>query len=255
MAKYKIYNGDKNKWKVVLVKTLDGTEPIIYRLVNLATFEIVEVPAYRLLDDFVLNRGNIIVNIRFKHNKVVIIDENGYDNADECILVDFEDNDIESIYEWAISHGELGQEVINNFDAQKNNRSTRNIRINDKEKIVWTCGRGHSIKCGFATYYSLKAGCPICDAVRDGNRVSLKYWGDITDNKKIVRYFDQSPYNDSYSSEIPFDSKSKIFFEGDNEEFSEMRLYDVTVKGIKPFEVKKEIVNLTRKNQKRRKDK
>lgn len=252
MGANKVYDGEKNKWKVILIKTIDDTEPIVYRLVNIGTFETIDVPAYRILDEFTYSGDKIITNVKCKHNSVTIVDDSGYNSIDECIMVDIENTDVENIYEWSLTHDRVGQQIINSFDNDENKISPRNIRIDDRNKIVWTCDKHHSIKCEFAAYYSLGGKCPICEAINNKARVSLRYWGDLTDNKDIVRYFDTSQYNELYSSNIPFDSKSKVYFEGDNGECSKMSLYDVTVKRMEPFEVKRETVNLTRMRPKHR---
>ena len=71
-----------NIWKVIMIKTIDGVEPVYYRLVNLYTYDIVTIPAYRLLDEIINEKKNII-NIKCTHNIPVIIDENGYISLDE----------------------------------------------------------------------------------------------------------------------------------------------------------------------------
>lgn len=253
MATKNVFNEDKNKWKLVMIKTIDGKEPVIYRLVNLATFDAIEVPAYRILDDFVYKDDRVIVNIRFEKNALTLVNKDGYDSLDECIMVDMEDTEVLNVYEWAMYNGEFGERILSTFDNNKNKVSPRQIRIDSINKITWTCEKGHSIKCGFPTYYSLGGRCPICEALSLRQRPSLNYWAAVTNNKKLVEQFDNSHHNMVYSTEIPYDSKKKVYLSDEKIDVC-MPLYDITVKGIEPFKLEQKIINLTRKTPKHKRN-
>ena len=52
----KVTNEDKNRWKIVLIKTIENREPIYYRVVNLYDYSIKTIPAYRILEDLIRHR-------------------------------------------------------------------------------------------------------------------------------------------------------------------------------------------------------
>ena len=238
-----------NIWKVIMIKTIDGVEPVYYRLVNLYTYDIVTIPAYRLLDEIINEKKNII-NIKCTHNIPVIIDENGYISLDEVIIVDEFDAEIPDIFEWSLRN-ELGNKIMSRYSTEANTFSPSNYKIDSLEKLYWTCNNGHTINCGFPTYFSTKCKCPICDLEDKGETPSLKYWAYITNNFNILKEYDEANNNSEYSSDISWKSRKKVWFRRGDEEVQEC-LYNVTVKNMEPpfLKNKKQVINLNKHKKK-----
>lgn len=219
-------------WKIVLVKTIDGTEPIYYRLANLSTYQTQDVPAYRILDEVINNKKNII-NLRCRNNLISIVDSNGYENTDELIQFDEFDDSIPTLLEWAMSQGELGTKILNRFDTEKNSIPPSNIKINSTEQIAWTCEKGHTIYCDFAVYFSIKFQCPMCKTQENNHMLSFRSWANFTKNQKLLQEYDAAQNNKVYSSDIGWKQRNKVWFRRGDEEVSES-LYNITVKNIEP---------------------
>lgn len=237
---------DKNikKWKVVLIKTIDDKEPIYYRLVNLYDYSVENIPAYRLLDEIINNKKDII-NVKCKNNSVIIVDKDGYENVSEVIIVDEFDKEVINLYDWALSHDKMGYELLARFDSRKNTFSPSNFKVDSMDKIAWTCKNKHTIVCGFQAYLSNSCSCPICEMEKNGDTPSLSYWAHITDNLDILKEYDQADNNKEYSTSISWKSRKKVFFKKDGEEVQAC-LYNITVKGQKPPYSNNDAVNLSK---------
>ena len=107
----KVTNEDKNRWKIVLIKTIENREPIYYRVVNLHDYSIKTIPAYRILDE-VINNGLNIINLKCNDNKPRIIDEQGYESVEGIIIVDEFDNEIDNIFDWCIDNSGIGNHIL-----------------------------------------------------------------------------------------------------------------------------------------------
>lgn len=234
-------------WKIVLVKTIDNIEPIYYRLVNLKTYEVVDIPAYRIFDEVISGKRNIC-NLSCEHNSIVIVDDDGYKTTEELIVIDEFDKEIPNLLNWIIQNGQKGVDVINRFDSEKNSGSPSNFRINSSKKIAWTCEKNHTIFCDFPTYFSTKCKCPICEADAQGEMLSLRTWARLANRPDILKEYDEALNNEQYSAEIGWKQRKKVWFRRNNEEVSEI-LYNVTVKNMEPpfsKQNKKKKVNLSR---------
>lgn len=223
-----------DKWKIVLIKTIDNREPVYYRLVNMFDYTIENIPAYRLLDEIV-NKKKDIVNVKCENNQVVIIDDDGYESTRDIIIVDEFDTEIQNIFDWAMQNEEMGSTIISRFDSEKNAFSPSNFKINSTEKIAWTCKNNHTIRCGFPAYFSTKGVCPICEMEESGKLPSLKYWAHMTGNLDILKAYDNAVENKEDSNEISYKARKKVWFNiSDNEKDCEQEiLSNVTVKGYK----------------------
>ena len=228
----KIEKGNINEWKIVMVKLINGIEPIWYRIVNLYNFNIETIPAYCILDE-VISKGLNIINLKCKNNTPVIIDNDGYESIDDVIIIDEFKDDIENIWDWCLRHGEIGNKILNSFDSSKNEESPSDFSIDADEKIYWTCDNKHTIYCGFPTYVSTDGECPICKLEEQGETPSLSYWANLTDNKELLKMYEESSFNDEQSSKISYKSRKKVWLHKDGKEL-QFSLCDITVKGIEP---------------------
>lgn len=245
-----VVNSDKNKYKIVLAKTIELQEPIYYRIVDLSSYITDEVPAYRLLDE-IITKGKNITNIRCENNRVYIVDEDGYDSAKEVILIDEFDNEIEDIYDFALSNGEIGSTIIKRYNAELNRYSMSNYRIDSSEQLAWTCDAGHTIYSDFATYFGTRCNCPICEAQNNNKVMSLCYWARITHNKEIIEAYDEAcDLNNKDSRHRAWNSRKVVSFKKGNEVI-EAKLCDIT-SGIEKLHFNEDIVHidLTRHNKK-----
>ena len=235
----------KNKYKIVLIKTIENMEPIYYKLVDLGNYMTVDIPAYRFLDVIVNDKYNI-TNIKLNNNQVVIIDGDGYESTDEVILIDEFDTEIPNLYEFCLMHGEKGSDIINRYSVEFNSFSLSNYKIDSEEKLAWTCENNHTIYCSFATYFGVNGACPICEAKRQNSVVSLRYWCNLTNNQQLLRaYEDAGELNIKNARDIAFNSAKEVIFNIDGENIRK-RLSDITVQGQElPFAVK--VINLTRR--------
>lgn len=228
-----ILNTEVDTWKIVFVKTIENKVPIYYRLVNLRTFEFVDIPAYRILDELVSKNMNII-NLTCKNNTAVLLTEDGYEDAEasELIKVDEFDSEVPNLVTWALQDEQMGSDLLSRFDAETNGFHASGVKIDSPKKIIWQCPKKHRISCDFSTYYSTKMRCPICDAEDNDKMLSLRDWAYLTDNLDILNDYDNAD-NEKTSSEIGWKQKSKVYFKRNDQEVSE-KLYNVTVKNIEP---------------------
>lgn len=242
----KIIDGEHNKWKVVLVKTIENMEPMYYRIVNLYTYDIKVIPAYRIFDA-VLNQGLNIINLKCENNKPILIDEDGYASTEGVIVIDLFDEEIPNIMDWCLQNNEMGNLIMSKYDSEKNTFSPSNYRIDSRDKIAWTCENKHTIRCGFPTFFSTKAKCPICELEANGETLSLAYWTNITGNRELLNMYDSSSENTDLSCKINYKAHKRVFFRDTetDEEIAES-LYEITVEGKElPFKNKR-VVNLKR---------
>lgn len=241
-----ITNINKNTWKVILIKTIEDKEPIYYRLVNLYDYREVDIPAYRILDELVNNKKDII-NIRSKNNKVHIINEDGYESTSDIIVVDEFDKEIPNLFEWSLRNDFIGSEVISRFDVKKNIEAPSNIKLHTHSKIYWTCKNNHTIRCGVAAYIGMGCKCPICEMEKQGETPSLSYWAHLTDNTDILKEYDNAENNKELSKDIGWKARRKVWFRREEEEVQEY-LNNITVKGMEvPFtKNSKEKIDLSR---------
>lgn len=241
----RIINEEQNKWKIVLVKTIDNIEPVYYRVANLVTYDIVTIPAYRIFDA-VFNNGMNIINLKCENNKAVLIDESGYASTDGVIVIDEFDAEIPNIWDWCLQNGELGNIVLSSYNSEENAFSPENFRIDSDEKLAWTCKNGHTIRCGFPTYFSTLCKCPICEAEGNGEIPSLAYWAKVTGNKDTLSMYETATDNMDLSTKISYKTTKKVWFrDKDTGEEVLCSLSDITVNGKKPpFKKVKKTVNL-----------
>jgi hypothetical protein len=221
-----LVNATGNKWKVVYIKTIDNTEPIYYRIANLETLEAIDVPASRFFDELVNKKLNII-NIMCRNNSIVTLDSEGYENTDEIIITDIFDKKTPSLLDWSLSKGVLGTQVMCNFDSEKNKANPSNIKIDSAQKYVWTCEKGHSIKCDIATYMGIGLECPICKLNKEDKVMSLAYWSKITNNENISEGFDNAEGNKIFSTDIAWNSKRKVYFRNETGEEKQIALNEL----------------------------
>lgn len=242
-----IVNITNNKWKVVLIKTIEYIEPIYYRLANLDTLETIDVPAYRILDEIINNKRDI-VNIECNNNKIVIVNEDGYVDNSEVIVIDDFDEEIPNIYDWTMDNKDIGTKIISRFSDEKNLLSPSNSKISSRKRLYWTCDKGHTIRAGFATYFSTGCKCPICELQKQGKAMSLQYWSTITHNEQIVDMYNASDKNSYCSNNIAWNSSRKVWFKRNDEEV-QVSLSDITVKKLEiPFSKNNSAkINLTRR--------
>lgn len=243
----KVVNGDENKWKIVLVKTIDNIEPIYYRVVNLITYEIRTIPAYRIFD-VVFNDGLDIINLKCENNKAVLIDDSGYASTEGIIVIDEFDDEVPNIWDWCLSNSGIGNHILSKYDSVKNPFSPEIFRIDSEEKLAWTCKNNHTIRCGFPTYFSTLGRCPICNMEELGEVPSLEYWAKLTGNRDILNMYKSASNNSELSTKLSYKSTKKVWFRDikTDEEVIE-KLSAITVDDKKPpFKDNKETVNLKR---------
>lgn len=239
----KIVNEKKNKWKIVLVKTIDNTEPVYYRLANLATYEIIEIPAYRIFDE-VFNKGLDIVNLKCENNKPVLIDSDGYASTAGVIVIDEFDREVSNIWDWCLEN-DIGNYILGRYDSDKNAFSPENFRVDSDKKLAWTCENKHTIHCGFPTYFSTDGKCPICEIEKSGEIPSLDYWARITNNKDILNMYETASDNQDAANKISYKTNKKVWFRDmDTGEEVMEALNEITVNGKKPPFKNKVKVNL-----------
>lgn len=221
---------DNNRYRIVLMKTINDENPIFYRLLNLKTFKTVDIPAYKILDK-IINDGWTIENAICRHNSLVIINEDGYESLDEIITYDeFEDN-VDSIFEWSFKNKEYGTDAIQRYDSMKNSElgenndkkiyySPNDVEINSRMKVYWKCDKKHNIYLDFASMFSTKFKCPICEAKKnEDTHIDLTTWANITGNKTILNMY-VAANNEIEPSEINYDSKKKVRLLVNVEDFS-----------------------------------
>lgn len=241
-----IKNEEANNWKIVLIKTIENKEPIYYRVANLLTYEVEDIPAYRILDEVINKRKNII-NLSCENNQIVVVNEDGYWSLDEVVNIDEFDTEIPDIMEFELRQGEES-ELLKRYDSDKNLFSPSNYKIDSTTKIAWTCDKEHTIKCSFPVFFSTKCKCPICEMEKQEKKLSLKYWANITDNLDILREYEDASSNKDFSDEISWNSKKKVSFNRNGEEVQEV-LSNITVKKMEPpfsEKNKKQLINLTK---------
>lgn len=247
-----IKNIDNNKWKIVLIKTIDNRVPIYYRIVNLATYEIENVPAHRILDE-IINKKIEIVNIKVENSQIITLNDDGYESTEDIIIVDEFDNEVINLFEWSLRANAFlgenkGAQVISSFDGVKNGFSPSDFKIDSATKIFWTCKKGHTIKCGFPTFFGMKCECPICKMEDNDETPSLNYWANLTDNREILKWYDEAEENLAYSTDIGWRERRKVYFRK-GEETKKAFLSDITAKGKKigfSDEVDEQSINLSK---------
>lgn len=225
-----IKNIDSNKWKVVMILTVDNKIPVYYRLVNLATYEIENIPAYRILDE-IINKHLDIVNVKCENNALTILNDDEYESMEDVILIDIMDEEVPNLFDWALSNDESGK-ILSRFDDTKNAFSPSNFRIDSSRKIAWTCKYGHTIHCGFPTFFGIKYKCPICKMKENDELPSLHYWAHITNNLDILDWYNSAEENLAYSTDIAWNEHKKVYFKKGNE-VKKAFLNDITAKGKK----------------------
>ena len=237
---------EKNKWRIVLIKTIDNKVPIYYRVYNMNTCEVRNIAAHKIIDEIINNKMEII-NIKVENGQIVTLDEDGYESTDKIILVDeFEDS--KSLFDYCLSYGryqldgdDLGTNALCSFDETKNEESPSDIKIDSHKKIYWTCRKGHTINCSIPTYFGMKCECPICKLEENGETPSLNYWAHLTNNLDILKQYESAFENLASSTDIGWRERRKVFFKnGGNVERA--FLSDVTAKG-KQIEYKEECGN------------
>lgn len=238
-----IKNIDKNKWKVVLVKTIDDRVPIYYRIVNLATYEIKHIPAYRIVDE-IINKHIEIVNIKCENGIITILNDDDYEGMEDIIHIDEFDDEVDNLLDWAFRH-EDGNTMLARFDSRLNAFSPSDYRIDSLEKIVWTCKKGHTIKCGFPSFFARKYSCPICKLEDNGETPSLHYWAHLTDNLDVLSWYDDAVQNLAYSTDIGWKERKKVWFSNGEEEVKAY-LSDITNKGKRIGFMEVESINLSK---------
>lgn len=243
----KIINEEQNKWKIVLVKTIDNVEPVYYRVVNLINYDIKTIPAYRIFDA-VFNDGLNIINLKCENNKPVLIDDSGYASTDGIIVIDEFDDEVPNIWDWCLQNSGIGNHILNKYDSVKNPFSPENFRIDSTEKLAWTCKNGHTIRCGFPTYFSTSGRCPICELEERGETPSLAYWAKLTGNKEILNMYDAASNNTDLSSKINYRTPKMVWFMNpETDEEVSISLSAVTVDGKRPpFKKSNKTINLKR---------
>jgi hypothetical protein len=187
------------------MKTIDNKEPVYYRLVNMNTFDIQEIPAYKILDT-IINNNMQIINAKCVNNKLMILDDEGYESTDEIIVIDEFDEYTPSIFDWAIRNEGLGSEIMKRFNSEKNKKSLGEYSIDSRERLIWTCKKGHTIHCGFPSYYSMKCECPMCLK----KTPSFRYWANMMNRLDLIEAYEKCSDNELSTSEIAYNSKRKV---------------------------------------------
>lgn len=244
MARKEVINNELNDWLITFLKTVDMSHVVYYRLTNMQTYKTIEVAAHRLVDEIINNKRNI-QNIRSQNNKFIVLTQDGYGGTEDIIVVDEFDSDIQNIYEWALTHGDLGCKLIDMYDKNVNISAPSNISIDSAEKLAWSCPKGHRIYMDFATMVSTKCECPICKAKESGKAISLKAWAYLTNNMELLEQYRSCNLNTKASSEIAYDSTKQVYWRKDNEDVL-LGLRKVTVGGERPFKDITPPINLSR---------
>ena len=245
----KIANKDEKLYRVVLLKTIDNTTPVYYRLVKLSDYSTVDIPASKIMDE--IFNGITIENMRCSNNTLYIIDENGYDSTDEIVVLDEFDQHRPNAFDWSMLKGERGKKLISMFSTKMNRQSLGNYEIDGHTKIAWECRQGHLFYADFATMYGLGVKCPMCDALHAKTTMSLKYWARLTKNYDILQAYELGS-NEKRSDSIAWNSKKDAEFLviGTNKENgeSEHRLLKALLKDVTSGKVKLPIQGLTETN-------
>jgi hypothetical protein len=219
---------DNNLYRVVLVKTIDNTEPIYYRLVKLSDYSIEDIPAYRIMDE-IISKGKHIENIRCENNKLYILDDDNYVSTLGVVTLDEFDKRRPNAYDWAMGQGELGKKLIKSYSVEFNTRVLSSYEIDSHAKMAWTCSEGHTIWCGLPTFFGTGCKCPLCEAKNNKDTMSLKYWCNITNNREILKAYDGAGVENNKDSEhIAWNSRKKVKFRGSDNTYQEYCLADVT---------------------------
>lgn len=249
MARREIVNNDKDSWRITFIKTIDNAQVVFYRLVNLHTYITLDIPAYRIFDEIINNRMNI-VNARCLNNQLIVQTNDGYDGTEDLIVVEEFDKDIQTIYEWSVRNQGMGGEMISRFDSTKNLCSPSTCKIDDTTRLAWTCERNHTIYMDFQTYVSLGCKCPICETKNENKVLSFKTWAKLTNNTDILEQFRSCEMNKMGSSDIAYDSRKKVWWHKGNEDV-QMELCEATLKGKKPpfKENVRTVINLSRQTE------
>lgn len=205
----KLANKDENLYRVVLLKTIDGEVPIYYRLVRLSDYNIIDIPASKIMDE--IFNGIHIENMRCSHNTLYITDSNGYDSTDEIVVLDEFDQYRPNAFDWSMLKGERGRKLISMFSTKKNRQSLGNYEIDGHSDIAWECSHGHLFYAGFSTMYGLGVKCPMCEAAKAKTTLSLKYWAMLTKHYDILQAYELGS-NERRSDNIAWNSKKEVEF-------------------------------------------
>lgn len=236
-----VIQAENNTYRVVLIKTIENEEIIYYRCVNLVTYQPIDIPAYRIFDAIVQGKIDII-NTEIRHNKICIVNDDGYESVDDIIIIDEFDNEVPNLYEFCLHRGDKGAKIISRY-SQNNIYSLSNYKIDSTYKLEWECEEGHKLRLSFATYYGIGCKCPICEAKKLNKALSFYLWCQITGNIGLLKsYDDAAELNNKDSKRIAWNSKKRVYFRV-KDEICEGRL-DRVIGGLDelPFGV----INLTK---------
>lgn len=227
----KIEDGQDKLYKVVAMKVIDGEQAVYYRVLNLKTFELQDIPAFRILDDIV-NGSKDIINIRSKCGIPMIVNSDDYESSDEVIITDLLDKEVLDIFEYALrkpSNNEDENEllIMDAYNSELNTCSPSTFEIDSTEKLFWTCKKGHTVHTEFSVFHSLGCKCPICEIENTGRIPSLRYWAVMTDRMDILKYYDDAEENDRLSDTISYKSLKEVKFRYNDRVYTH-KLIDVT---------------------------
>lgn len=66
-------------------------------------------------------------------------------------------------YSWCLSHGELGEQIIEEFDTEKNDFTLKDITRGSNKIVQWKCKKGHTWKTSIHNRASIaQTMCPYC---------------------------------------------------------------------------------------------
>lgn len=226
-----VQNNESSQWKIVMIKTIDDKEPIYYRLANMSNFNVIDIPAYKIFEEIINNNWKIL-NAICRENKIIIIDNDGYESTESIVVFDEFQTEIPSIFDWALAHNEKGTLMLNMFDSNRNEFSPSDYKVTSSEKLYWTCENRHTIQCGFSTFLGIGFKCPICKVEEANKTLSLFSWAKITNNNDILEQYETAD-NEIKSVEISWKSKKRVKFKKEDEE-KQQSLYSVTVNNRYP---------------------
>lgn len=65
-------------------------------------------------------------------------------------------------YTWCMNHGEFGQQLIKEFNSEKNIFTLQDVTYSSHMKAVWTCENGHTFEMSLNQRTNKGDGCPNC---------------------------------------------------------------------------------------------
>lgn len=229
----KLENKDESLYRVVLLKVIDSSAPVYYRLVRLSDYTTIDVSANKIMDE--IFNGVHIENMRCSNNLLYITDANGYDSTDEIIVIDEFDQKRPNAFDWSMMKGEKGRKLISMFSTEKNKKSLGQYEIDCHSDIAWECPHGHLFYAGFSTMYGLGIKCPMCEAISFKKTMSLKYWARLTKNYDILQAYELGS-NERRSNNIAWNSKKEVEFlilgTNRNTGDAEQRLFKASLRDI-----------------------